>query len=70
MLLTFVYFQNTRKYDLFQSFSTHSHTSSIRTVATNGGLAASGGADDRICIYDLKNRKEIDDLYIHDGKNP
>lgn len=28
---------------------------------------ASGGADDRICLYDLERRREIDDLYIHDG---
>ncbi|CRL03019.1 CLUMA_CG016376, isoform A [Clunio marinus] len=58
---------NDRKYDLFQTFSTHSHTSSIRTVATNGKLVASGGADDRICVYDLEKRRAIDDLYVHDG---
>jgi protein MAK11 len=52
---------------LFQSFSTHSHTSSIRSVASNGRLVASGGADDRICVYDLEKRREIDDLYIHEG---
>lgn len=28
---------------------------------------ASGGADDRICLYDLEKRLEINDLYIHDG---
>lgn len=28
---------------------------------------ASGGADDRICVYDFEKRVEIDDLYIHDG---
>lgn len=52
---------------MYQSFSTHSHTSSIRTVASNGRLVASGGADDRICVYDLEKRREIDDLFIHDG---
>lgn len=52
---------------MFQSFSTHSHTSSIRTVASNGKLVASGGADDRICLYNLEKRQAIDDLYIHDG---
>jgi protein MAK11 len=60
-------FQSNRKYDLYQSFSTHSHTSSIRTVAANGKHIASGGADDRICVYDLEKRREIDDLYVHDG---
>ena len=26
-----------------------------------------GGCDDRICVYDLAARQEIEDLYIHDG---
>lgn len=59
--------QDTRKFDLYQSFSTHSHTASIRSVASNGKFIASGGADDRICLYDLEKRLEVDDLYIHDG---
>lgn len=52
---------------MYQSFSTHSHTGSIRSVTSNGKMVASGGADDRICLYDLEKRLEIDDLYIHDG---
>lgn len=52
---------------MFQSFSTHSHTSSIRTVASSGKTVASGGADDRICIYDLEKRRAIDDIYVHNG---
>ncbi|XP_070498332.1 p21-activated protein kinase-interacting protein 1-like [Chironomus tepperi] len=58
---------NTRKYDMYQSFSTHSHTSSIRCLASNGKYVASGGCDDRICVFDLEARREIEDLYIHDG---
>lgn len=30
-------------------------------------MVASGGADDRICLYDLEKRREIEDLYVHDG---
>ena len=52
---------------MYQSFSTHSHTSSVRCLASNGKLVASGGCDDRICVYDLEARQEIEDLYIHDG---
>lgn len=52
---------------MFQSFSTHSHTSSIRTVASSGKIVASGGADDRICLYDLEKRRKIEDIYAHDG---
>lgn len=50
-----------------QSFSIHSHTGSIRSVTANEKFIASGGADDRICVYDVERRKEIDDLYVHDG---
>lgn len=67
MLKVVYILQSSRKYDLYQSFSTHSHTSSIRTVAARGKLVASGGADDRICLYDLEKRRAIDDLYVHDG---
>lgn len=52
---------------MYQSFSTHSHTSSIRCLTSNGKYVASGGCDDRICLYNLEERREIDDLYIHDG---
>lgn len=52
---------------MYQSFSTHSHTSSIRSITVNGKYAASGAADDRICLYDLEKRREIDELYVHDG---
>lgn len=52
---------------MYQSFSTHSHTSSIRCLASNGKYVASGGCDDRICVYDLEARQEVEDLYIHDG---
>ncbi|KAK4877000.1 hypothetical protein RN001_009506 [Aquatica leii] len=44
--------------DIEQTFATHSHSSSIRTVCTSGKYLASGGADDRIFIYDLELRKE------------
>lgn len=50
-----------------QTFSTKSHTASIRCVASNGRFVASGGADDRIAIYDFEDRKFVDDLYVHDG---
>lgn len=36
-------------------------------MASTEKFSASGGADDRIIIYDLEKRREIDDLYIHDG---
>lgn len=41
-----------------QSFASHDHSSSIRSVATSDHYLASGATDDRIIIYDLKTRKE------------
>lgn len=50
-----------------QSFASHSHTSSIRCVTRRDKLIASGGADDRIIIYDMKSRKELYTLDHHNG---
>lgn len=44
---------------LYQSFAVHAHTASVRTVDTRGRFLASGGADDRIFVYDMKTRQEI-----------
>ncbi|KAL3284662.1 hypothetical protein HHI36_018816 [Cryptolaemus montrouzieri] len=50
-----------------QSFASHDHTSSIRTVAYSDQYLASGSADDRIIIYDLTTRKECNMLVHHSG---
>lgn len=54
-LYNFFLFQN---HHLVQTFASHDHSSSIRCVDICGNLMASGGADDRIFIYDLKGRQE------------
>lgn len=41
-----------------QTFASHDHSSSVRCVDVCGNLMASGGADDRIIVYDLKTRQE------------
>lgn len=41
-----------------QSFASHDHSSSIRCVDISDNYVASGGADDRIFVYDLKTRQE------------
>ncbi|XP_056642206.1 p21-activated protein kinase-interacting protein 1-like isoform X2 [Diorhabda sublineata] len=43
---------------LVQNFASHDHTASLRTLATCDHYVASGGADDRIIIYDFRLRKE------------
>lgn len=50
---------NEDDYSLHQSFAVHAHTASVRTVDTRGKYLASGGADDRIFVYDMKTRQEI-----------
>lgn len=44
---------------MHQSFAVHAHIASIRTVHARGKFLASGGADDRIYVYDMKKRQEI-----------
>lgn len=43
---------------MVQSFASHDHNSSIRSLACSGHYLASGATDDRIIIYDLKSRRE------------
>ncbi|XP_055645140.1 p21-activated protein kinase-interacting protein 1-like [Toxorhynchites rutilus septentrionalis] len=52
---------------LKEIFSTHSHTSSIRVLASHDKFLASGGADDRICIFDLESGTLKDELLHHNG---
>ncbi|XP_062552249.1 p21-activated protein kinase-interacting protein 1-like [Armigeres subalbatus] len=48
-------------------FSTHNHTASVRVLATYGKLLASGGSDDRICIFDLETGLLKDEMLHHNG---
>lgn len=50
-----------------KSFATHSHIASIRSVASNRHYLASGGADDSICLYDMRYRTESGKLTHHNG---
>ncbi|KAG0481331.1 hypothetical protein HPP92_011845 [Vanilla planifolia] len=52
---------------LNQVFSYSSHGGPIKSVATAGPIAASGGADDTIKIYDLASHSEIGSLIDHSG---
>ena len=50
------------------SFTDHSHTASVRTVAVNTkGIAASGSADETIKLFDTNKRVEIGSLLQHQG---
>ncbi|KAG6507336.1 hypothetical protein ZIOFF_032678 [Zingiber officinale] len=48
-------------------FSYLPHTAPIKSVATAGPVAASGGADDSIKLYDLSSATEIGTLLDHNG---
>lgn len=43
------------------------HSASVRTLSANAALLASGAADDRICIVDLRRRRECQLLTHHTG---
>ncbi|XP_032662595.1 p21-activated protein kinase-interacting protein 1-like [Odontomachus brunneus] len=53
------------EYKVEKSFATHSHVASIRSVASNKHYLASAGADDVVCLYDLRNRRESGKLMFH-----
>lgn len=44
---------------MHQSFAVHAHIGSIRSVHASGKYLASAGADDRIYVYDMKKRQEV-----------
>lgn len=52
---------------LKQSFADKSHTNSIKCLGIHGKYIATGGADDRIFIYDMKTRKQSQILLNHEG---
>ncbi|XP_058445146.1 p21-activated protein kinase-interacting protein 1-like [Malaya genurostris] len=52
---------------LKETFSTHNHTASVRVLASHNKYLASGGADDRICVFDLENGTLMDELLHHQG---
>lgn len=53
------------EYKMEKTFATHSHSSSIRSVASNKYYLASGGADDSVYLYDLRHRVESGRLIHH-----
>lgn len=50
-----------------QSFADRSHAGSVRSLAVSGKYVASGGADDRIFVYDMKQRNQTQILQHHVG---
>ncbi|XP_043469063.1 p21-activated protein kinase-interacting protein 1-like [Leptopilina heterotoma] len=53
------------EYKLEQTFATHSHLASIRSVASNRHYLASAGADEVVCLYDMRYRTENGKLIHH-----
>ncbi|KAG7199392.1 hypothetical protein KM043_014023 [Ampulex compressa] len=54
-------------YRLERSFATHSHLASVRSVASNKHYLATTGADDSVCLYDMRHRIESGKLTHHSG---
>lgn len=53
------------EYKVERTFATHSHVASVRSIANNKHYLASGGADDSICLYDMRYRIESGKLVHH-----
>ncbi|XP_012061856.1 PREDICTED: p21-activated protein kinase-interacting protein 1-like [Atta cephalotes] len=53
------------EYKIEKSFATHSHVSSIRAVASSKYYLASAGADETVCLYDMRYRRESGKLMHH-----
>lgn len=50
------------------SFTDHSHTASVKTVAiSSNGIAATGSSDESIKLFNLRKRVEIGTLLHHEG---
>lgn len=49
---------------MHQSFAVHAHIASVRSIHAKGKYLASGGADDRIYVYDMKKRQEVQVIYF------
>eukprot|EP00270_Netrium_digitus_P019815 TRINITY_DN7925_c0_g1_i1.p1 TRINITY_DN7925_c0_g1~~TRINITY_DN7925_c0_g1_i1.p1 ORF type:complete len:440 (-),score=91.93 TRINITY_DN7925_c0_g1_i1:185-1504(-) len=49
------------------SFSYGAHLGPIKCVAASGNVAASGGSDEVIHVYDLQSRSELGSLIRHEG---
>ncbi|KYN03490.1 PREDICTED: p21-activated protein kinase-interacting protein 1-like [Cyphomyrmex costatus] len=53
------------EYKIEKSFATHSHVASIRAVASSKYYLASAGADEAVCLYDMRYRRESGKLIHH-----
>uniref|UniRef100_A0A2M3Z817 Putative p21-activated protein n=1 Tax=Anopheles braziliensis TaxID=58242 RepID=A0A2M3Z817_9DIPT len=52
---------------LKEAFAAHLHTASVRSISSHGKYVATGGADDRICLLDMKDGTQVTDFLHHDG---
>lgn len=55
------------KTGLVQSFTTHAHTGSVRSVAANREWVVSGGSDEVIRIFCMKKRSDVGTLMQQEG---
>jgi protein MAK11 len=50
-----------------KSFADHGHSASVRAVASCEQYVATGGADDKIFVYSVKTREQLETLLHHNG---
>merc|ERR1711860_36906 len=52
---------------LVPSFTNHAHSGVVRCVGAGGKFCVSGGGDELVKVFNLRNRSEHGDLHHHDG---
>uniref|UniRef100_A0A182J3E4 Uncharacterized protein n=1 Tax=Anopheles atroparvus TaxID=41427 RepID=A0A182J3E4_ANOAO len=52
---------------LKEAFAVHMHTASVRAIASNGKFVATGGADDRVCLLDIRGDSKENEFLHHEG---
>ena len=59
--------QSRREASLSQAFASPAHLASVRCVCAKEDIAASGGSDDVIRIFDLNSKRDLGVLTGHEG---
>ena len=49
------------------SFSNHAHSGVVKALGAGGKFMVSGGGDENVKIFNLRNRTEFGALHHHDG---
>lgn len=68
MLLGYnVRYNSDEELEVEPSFTDHSHTGCVKTIASTRNVLVSGSTDERICLFDIETNQEMGILCGHEG---